>query len=140
MPSGPTSYSFANSTASGRSAFTRTGTVGCPVRCSGESSGAESNAAFCPGKSSDSPAPSADAWLSAPMPGSVEIPGGAPPGGLVIVFSPPASSTDREPVPPSPGYRSAVAPRSTAWKPVESTPPVLVTRNAGPVSFPRPFR
>ncbi|GAA3070529.1 hypothetical protein GCM10020254_12910 [Streptomyces goshikiensis] len=113
-------------------------TVGVPVIRRPAGSGADSNRAFCPGKSSESPAPNAASWP--PMPGSADRAGGVAPAGLAKVCSRPVSAIGCGPE-VSPGYRSPVAPRSWTSPSVESMPPERETRNAGPVAaFSSPLR
>ncbi len=100
LPSGPTSYTFAKSTASLVEDFTWTRTFGVPVMRRSPPSGSESNAANCPGKSRETPTPSEDSRESEPppRPGSEEIAGGLAPAGLSMVFSRPPSGTSRPPL------------------------------------------
>ncbi len=84
--------------------------------------------------------PSDDSWdrpPAPPRPGSAEIAGGFAPAGFVNRCAPPLSGTVRGPL-SRPGYASPLAPRNRAAPSVESTPPVRVTRKAGPVSTPFP--
>jgi hypothetical protein len=100
LPSGPTSYSFANNTASGDglvvagSAATRRRTVDEPVMISCESSGAVVNWAAWPGGSRlNSPASRDELLASAFSPGRPLIAGGLPPAGLTIDWDGPASGS-----------------------------------------------
>ncbi len=78
--------------------------MGDPVTCSGEASGAEVNAALCPGMSKVGPAePPALAAPNAPSPGKTDIEGGEPPAGWAIACGGPASRTSVRRVPASPG-------------------------------------
>ncbi len=96
-----TSYSFTNSVASPLP-DTLILTVGLPVSWSGAVSGADSNAADCPGMSSETPPVF---WPASrpPMPGTVEIAAGAPPGGLTMFCAGPLNATSVVPVPARPG-------------------------------------
>lgn len=136
LPSGDTSYTLPNSTASPCPALTSTWTVGEPVTLSGSSSGAESKRAYWPGKSIERPTPREDSWARPPpTPGTAEMAGGLAPAGLRNVFVRPPRATLSVPL-LSPGYVSLLAPRVRAAPSVESMPPVRVTRKPGPVSAP----
>ncbi len=70
------------------------------------------------------------------MPGRAETEGGLAPAGLRNICVRRPSSAISSPPLVSPGYVVPSAPRLRAAPSVESTPPVRVTRKAGPVSAP----
>ena len=79
-------------------------TVGDPVTWSAAASGAEVNAALCPGMSKVTPlVPPPATAPRAPRPGKPDSDGGAPPGGWSIACGRPVSRTTARVVPASPG-------------------------------------
>ncbi len=94
FPAWSTSYSLANRVMSA-APLTRIRTTGDPVTWSGAASGAEVKAALCPGHVQTRTPP--------PSPGSTDMDGGAPPGGLSTVCAGPASGSTACLVPPRPG-------------------------------------
>lgn len=98
LPSGGTSYTLANRTASGEDDVTLTLAFGAPVTVRAVVTGAESKCAYWPGKSSESPTPSPESWESAATPGTAEIAGGAPPAGFSTVCSRPVSASGCPPL------------------------------------------
>ena len=94
FPAWLTSYTSANTVMSA-APLTRIRTVAEPVCCRGAASGAEVNAALSPGMGRLRP--------PAARPGSPEMDGGAPPGGLTMVCAGPRSRTAVCLVPARPG-------------------------------------
>src|SRR5690606_23862345 len=133
-----------NSTASSLVEVTRAVICGEPVMRRSRSRGSDWKRACWPGKSSETPTPSEDSWERPPpapeRPGRADTAGGLAPAGLSKRCWNPVRRTVSGPL-LRPGYRSALAPRSVARPSVESTPPVRLTRKAGPVSaFRSPLR
>ncbi len=111
-PSGPTSTSLTNSTASGGggepAAATRSRTWGAPAISSGSASGGVRKAADCPGRSAaarTAPAAPPSSESTPPRPGRLERAAGFAPGGRTTACSGPSSGNDRRctGVPSSPG-------------------------------------
>ena len=82
--------------------LSRTRTVAEPVCWSGTASGAEVNAALCPGIGKPTPTLPVPG-LPVTSPGSTDMDGGAPPGGLMMVCAGPRSRTAVDTVPSRPG-------------------------------------
>src|SRR3712207_4090205 len=103
-PAGSTSYSLTKTVASPVGDAARRRTVGAPTTSTVDGTGADWNAANCPGMSPATPLSSVVS--RSPTPGRDDSAPGLPFGGLAIGWAGPLTVIAVRPVPVSPGYAS----------------------------------